>query len=374
MTSTVEPIGPLQFFFFLTMSMVTGGVFIWPEAVLSTAGNNALWAITGSIMLALATTAALFVWMSLTGPGIFVDRLHQTWGFLAWPWILSFSLLRVVLDAALVTLFSQMLSTIFYPLTPLWVLKLIILAEAAWFGGRRLTILSRNIQFWFPVLAFSFFLLASLAFGNVQSWWALRPSSHVVLTPLTQAVIGTWFLWAQTDVLLTISHFMRPARAGLVRKLTVAAILFHSVVIVVIYMITVGALGPEAVMTLRWPLVYVLSNLSSHTFYLSRPGLIILLTWTGGMVFFSASHLFCLGMNLSQLAARSFRWTPQISWGAATVEFGGSFLLPSAAVASHVVLNVFDPLSLVLVSILLTVSIVIRLFMNRQRIRKNTTF
>ncbi len=369
MTSTVEPIGPIQFFFFLTMSMVIGGVFIWPEAVLSRATNNSVWAIIGSIALALIITFALFVWMSLTRPGIFVERLQQTWGFLAWPWMLVYTILRMVVDAALLTLFAQMITTIFYPVTPLWFLKLIILVEVGWFGGRPLAILSRNIQVWFPVLALSFFILAAVALNSVQTLWALWPSPHVVLTPVMEAVVGTWFLWTQNDVLITVSHFMRPARARLVRKLTLAAIGFQGVVILVIYLITVGTVGPEAVMSLRWPLVYVLSNLSSQTFYLSRPGLIILLTWSGGIVFFSATHLFSLSINLSQLFSQSFRWTPQISWAIALVEFLLSFLLPTPAYSDRVVLSFFDPVDLTMISLMLTLSILIRLFALRKRNR-----
>ena len=366
MTSTVEPIGPVQFFFFLAMSMVTGGVFIWPESVLFMAQNNSLWAIGGSILLALAITSALLVWMNLTSPGIFVDRLYQTWGCLAWPWMLTYAGLRMVVDTALMTLFAQMLTAIFYPFTPLWVLKLIILAEAGWFAGRPLTVLSRNIQFWFPVMALSFFFLAALALGSVQSLWALWPSDQVVLTPLMQAVVGTWFLWTQNDVLVTIAHFVQPARARVIRKLAISAILFQSAVILLIYVITVGTVGPEAVMSLRWPLVYVLSNLSSHTFYLSRPGLIILLTWSGAMVFFSASHLFSLSLNLSQLAFHSFRWTRLISMGVAALEFAGSFLLPTPAQATHVVLLMFDPVDLALISVMLAISIMIRLLVRRK--------
>ena len=369
MMSTIEPIGRLQFFFFLTMSMVVGGVFLWPQAVLSKAANNSLWAICGSIMLALIITFALFVWMSLTDPGIFADRLKQTWGFLAWPWMLIYALLRMVVDTALLTLFAQMITTVFYPMTPLWVLKLLVLIEAGWFGGRQLPVLSRNIQFWFPVLASSFFLLSIWSFGDVQNSWALWPSPHVVLTPVMQAVIGTWFLWTQNDVLVTISHFLRPAKAALMRKLVVAAIGLQSVVLFVIYVVTVGSIGPEAVMSLRWPLVYVLSNVSSHTFYLSRPGLIIMLTWTGGMVFFSATHLFSLSINLSQLISQSYRLAPYISWGAALAEFAASFLLPTPIVASHIVLDLFDPVDITVISLMLTLSIIIRLFALRKRNR-----
>ncbi len=372
MTSTVEPVGPLQFFFFLAMSIVTGGIFIWPQAVLSTAGNNALWAIIGSIMLALAITSALFIWMELTSSGIFVERLQQTWGFLVWPWMLIYTLLRMAIDTALITLFAYMLTTIFYPFTPLWVLKLVILLEAGWFGGRQLTILSRNIQFWFPVLALTFFFLAALTIPNAETLWALWPSTHVILTPLMQAIIGTWFLWTQNDVFVTISHFVRPQKARLIRKLAMSAIIFQTIVILIIYLIAVGTIGPEAVMSLRWPLVYVLSNLSSHTFYLSRPGLIILLTWTGGVVFYSAAHFFCLSINLSQLVTKSFHWAPQISWATAAIEFLASFLLPTPSRASHFVLSVFDPVDLSFTSLMFILSILIRLFVVRRRRSGNT--
>ncbi|SMC04803.1 Spore germination protein [Sulfobacillus thermosulfidooxidans DSM 9293] len=346
------------------MSIVTGAIFIWPQAILLLAGDDTPWAILASIAMAVVMSSLALIWMNITPSGILADRMRHTWHGFAWPILFIHITLCLILDATMLALFAQMLSAVFYPLTPLWAMKLMIAAESAWFASRSFHVLARNIQFWFPILMLLLFLLITIEWTNVHCWWALRPSTHIVVHPLLQAILSTWFLWKQNEVSVTVAHFVRSPTQMLIRKLTLGAILFQGIVISLIYVITVGSIGPYAVLRLRWPLVYVLSNQSSHTFYLSRPGLIILLIWTGAIVFYLAAHLFCMGVNLSKLFTKSYNLTPIAVWVFTILEIVITFFIPTPTTATHLLLDFFNPVDLSVSVIVLVTSILIRLIAN----------
>jgi hypothetical protein len=351
--------GLWEYFFFLAMSVVTGGGYIWPQAVLSASGTESLWAVAGSMLLALTMSSLALLWMRISSPGILVDRLRQSWGALRWPIMLTDVALCLLLDTAMLTLFVQMLAAVFYPATPLWIMKALIAAFAAWFASRSLSALSRNIQFWFPLLALTFFLLMGMSFAQVRQGWAVGFGPWTAWTPIARGIVCTWFLWKQNEVILSISYFVRPGNPVLIRRVTWLAILFQCVVILGIYAVTVGSMGPQATQLLRWPLVYALSNLSTHSFYLSRPGLLILLIWTAAMVFYLASHLFCMGINLSRLFTGSYAATGLAAAVLAAGIGAGSLMIGSPTAATHLVLDDFNPLDLTYSFAVIVISILV---------------
>lgn len=368
--SSVEPIGPLEYFFLVTSSIVTGAVYVWPQALISTSRSQADWAVVGSVVMALIMTSLGMIWIQVSPPGILVDRLQFAWGPLRWPLLIIHALLCLLLDTALLTLFTQMLATAFYPATPLWILKLLIIGEAAWFASHSLTTLARNVQFWFPIFALMFFILVGISISQIHQWWALVPVSLKTVGPVGQGIMATWFLWKQNEVSATLSHFVRPQKGAMIRNLTLGAVLFQSVVITMVYLITVGTLGPQAVSLLRWPLVYVLSNLSTHTFYLSRPGLIILLVWTGSMVFYLAVNLFSMGVNFSRLLTGSYKISTPVIAACALVIASGSFFIATPTQSTHLVLDIFNPIDLSYSFVVISLSIILTLIITAVRRRR----
>ncbi|AUW92833.1 MAG: GerAB/ArcD/ProY family transporter [Sulfobacillus thermotolerans] len=365
--STVEPIGSLEYFFLVASSIVTGAVYIWPQALMTAAQSQSDWAVVGSICLALGMTGLGLIWIQLTPPGILVDRLGYAWGPLRWILLLIHAVLCLVLDTAVLTLFTQMLAASFYPATPLWIMKGLIIAEAAWFASRSLSNFARNVQFWFPVFAFTFFILAGMGLGHVEAWWAFLPHALKDTGPVGQGIVATWFLWKQNEVTATLSHFIRPQNIVMIRRVTLGAIAFQTLVVILVYLITVGTLGPQAVILLRWPLVYVLSNLNVSTFYLSRPGLIILLLWTGSMVFYLASNLFCMGINFSRLITGSYKSTMPTTLIIAIIMMVGSCFIDTPTQSTHLVVDFFDPIDLGYSFVVISLSILLTLIVTSWR-------
>lgn len=346
----------LEYGFFIAFAIVTGAVYIWPQALLVTAGPGALWAVIGSILLGFGMNGLGLLWLHWSPKGILVDRLRP-WGPLRWPILALHALLCLGLDAALVALLAQMLAAVFYPQTPLWLMESLVIGLAGWFASQPLATLARNLQFWFPLLAATFFLLISLNIGHLHQTWAWRPGPWPGLSVWGRAVLGTWFLWKQNEVMLTVAPFVRPPQLRVIRRVTWIALGFQAIVLVVIYGTTVGTLGPQAVQLLRWPLVYVLSNLSSHTFYLSRPGLLILVTWTGAMVFFVSTHLFCTGLNVSRLLTHSYRASPVVVSVSSALIALAAFAITTPTQATNLVMEIFNPIDLSFSAIVVLVSL-----------------
>lgn len=370
--SSVEPIGPVEYFFLVAVSIVTGSVYIWPQALMSAAGPESDWAVVGSVVLALGMSTLSMIWLQVSPPGILVDHLQYAWGPLRWLLLTIHALLCILLDTAILTLFTQMLATAFYPATPLWVMKVLILGEAAWFSSRSLSTMARNVQFWFPLLTLTFFLLVGLSLIQAHQWWALAPGSLKAAGPVGQGIVATWFLWKQNEVTTTLAHFVRPQKMAMIRRLTLGAILFQGLVVTLVYLITVGTLGPQAVTLLRWPLVYVLSNLSAHTFYLSRPGLIILLIWTGAMVLYLAGNFFCMGVNFSRLLTGSYNSSAKVIAVVALSIAAGSFLINTPTQSTHLVLDIFDPIDLTYSFVVISLSIILTLIVTAIRRRNKS--
>lgn len=365
--SAVEPIGPWQYFFLMAMSMVTGAVYIWPQALMSAAGPESDWAVIGSIGLGLVMTTLGMIWIHVSPPGILVDRLQYAWGPLRWPILTVHALLCLLLDTAVLTLFTQMLATTFYPITPLWVMKLLIVGEAVWFASRSLSTLTRNIQLWLPLFAGMFFVLSGMALAHSPQGWALTPAPLTAVGPVGRGVLATWFLWKQNEVASTAVHFVRPQNMTLMRRLTLGAVAFQGAVVTTVYLITVGTLGPQAVSLLRWPLVYVLGNLSAHSFYLSRPGLLILLIWTGSMVFYLAGNVFCMGVNFSRLLTGSYQSSPPVILVVGLAIALSSLGIATPTEATHWVLDLFNPIDLSYSVGIISLSILLSLVLSRIR-------
>ena len=154
----MEPISRSQFFFITSVSIVAGGVYIWPQAVIADSGQDALWAIILSIGMALGIVWLQTAWPAGIPGATSLTRMKTLWGWVRWPIFAITAAVYFALDAAVITLFSQMLSMAFYPLTPPWVFEISALALVAWLGGKSLVQVARNAQWWFPLIIGSYFV------------------------------------------------------------------------------------------------------------------------------------------------------------------------------------------------------------------------
>lgn len=304
MTGPVEPIGRGQFFLLLAISVVAGGVYIWPQAVLAVAGQNAIWSLVASVALASGTTWAHGLWGEWAGGPHYLADLERTWGLFRWGPLAVTLALCLAVESAFVALFAQMLHVLFYVATPLVALRMLIIVLAGWFAAKPLNGLARNVQFWFPLVIFSFLFLWVAGIFQAQDWAATLPSNVVSPASIARGLLVTWYLWIQGAVLVTLAPHVRDTPAREVRRIAVGAIFAQGVILLMIYVLVTASLGPEAAQHLEWPLVFVVSNINFSSAFISRPGVFILLGWVAALILHVSVHLYCGATNLAAAFGR----------------------------------------------------------------------
>jgi hypothetical protein len=343
-----DPISPGQFFLVAAVSVVAGGVYIWPETVLRDAGSDAPWSVLISIGCALGLVYLSASWPPRAPGETEFGRMRTVWGPWRWPLFGAMLALYVPLDSVLMALFSHMLHQIFYPLTPRWIFMASIVAMVGWLASAPLTHIARNIQWWFPLIIGSFFLLALMALTHFREGVALMPAAHLRLWPIARGTVATWYLWMQGEVIVTVGGHVRGASWRQVRRWAVAAIAFQAVVVIIIYALVVGTLGPTVSRTLEWPVIYIFSNLTVQTLFISRPSFFIIVAWVAALVLYLTIHLFVLSVNLQDgfQASEGCRWG--VVWALSLVEWILAQWWTTPLLATDVVIHLIDPGALAL--------------------------
>ncbi|MCY0879981.1 MAG: GerAB/ArcD/ProY family transporter [Firmicutes bacterium] len=343
-----DPISLGQFFFVAAVSVVAGGVYIWPETVLRDAGLNAPWSVLLSIGCALGLVWLSASWPSATQGETEFGRMREIWGPWRWPAFVAMLGLYVPLDSALMALFSHMLHQIFYPLTPRWVFMASIVLMVGWLASAPLAHIARNIQWWFPLILASFFLLAAMAMSHFHEGVAILPSAHIKLWPVAQGTVATWYLWMQGEVIVTVGGHVRNASWRQVRRWAVAAMGFQALVVMIIYVLVVGTLGPTVSSALEWPVIYIFSNLTVQTLFISRPSFFIIVAWVVALILYLTIHLFVLSVNLQDGFQTSESARRGIVWALSVVEWVLAQWWGTPLIATDVVVHLIDPAALVL--------------------------
>ncbi|MHB1954282.1 MAG: GerAB/ArcD/ProY family transporter [Sulfobacillus sp.] len=347
----IEPISRSQFFFVTSVSIVAGGVYIWPQSVIADAGLDAPWSILLSITMALAIVWLQTAWPPGLNGETSLTRMRAIWGWVRWPIITITFCVYFALDAALIALFSQLLHIEFYPLTPRWVFGLSALGLVGWLGGKSLTQVARNAQWWFPLIVGSFFLLAGMSLANFHQGDAIRPSTVITIIPILKAVLSTWYLWIQGDIIVTIGAHVRDTPWRRIRVWALAAVGFQGIVLIIIYILVVGTLGPGMAKTLEWPMVYIFTNLTVQTIFISKPGLMIIIAWVIALVMYEMVHVFTLSLNIQDGFSLSERGRIMSVWTMVVILAVIASRLDTPLVATHLVVHWIDPIALTLTAI-----------------------
>ena len=342
----IEPISSGQFFLMVAVSVVAGGVYIWPSAVLAQAGMDAPWAIVLSISLAMVLVWLQTLWPPHVPGASSLTRMQAVWGAVRWPIFMVTLALYLGLDGSLVALFSQMLHVNFYARTPLWFFECSIVLVIGWMAAKSVSQVARNVQFWFPLIIASFFLLAAMALPHWHQSAAIRPSSVIALRPIAKALVSTWYLWVQGEVIITLGAHVRTTSWPTIRLWALGAILFQGFMLIVIYAMVVGTLGPNAPVDLQWPLPFIFSDLTISALVISRPGLFILIAWVIALILYEAVTLMVLTTNLEDALGLGERARTGMVWALILVLLGIASALSSPLKATHVVLAWIDPVAL----------------------------
>ena len=167
-----------------------------------------------------------------------------------------------------------------------------------WLAAKPLNQVARNVQFWFPIIVCSFFLLAVMGVPHLKTLAALRPSSVIPVWAVGKALVSTWFLWIQGDVIVTLGSHVRDVPWTRIRHWALAAIGFQGLMITIVYVLVVGTLGSDFPSALEWPLVYIFSDLSVPTLIFSRPGLLIIIVWVIALIMYESVTLMVVSVNI----------------------------------------------------------------------------
>lgn len=341
----VERISRVQFFWMVGISVVAGGIYTWPQPMIRNAGTDAPWALGVTIVLAVAMVAGEIQWARRVPGATYFDRLTAVWGRAAWLWFTGTTALCVVVDAAMLALFVQMLGVFFYPDTPAWTMRVLLVGLAGRFAAQSLPVLARNVQFWFPVVLLTFFGLVALSLPHLQSLAQLHPDWPPKMSHLDEGILATWYLWTQGALVITLAPWVRQASWGEIRRWGVAAYLFQGMMLFFTGGVVVGMLGRWAPQILAWPLIYVFVNLGPEAFLVARPGILVLPTWALALVFYLAVRMFFGSVNLQAALgfASARRW-----WSVLGMVLAVSLLalmFPTPEATTRALIDIIDPLA-----------------------------
>lgn len=316
----------------VTASVAAAGLFIWPLHIVLTAGQNA----------DLALVAAV-AWGSL------VALLHPPrargatmgWIRLALQTLDAAALVVVcAVDTVMLNQLASLLQSMFYYESPRSALVLPLVVVVGLVVNRAPESAWRVTTFFVPmllVLSLGIFLLAT---ANLHYTRPIFPTSHIVLTPIVHALGVVAYVGVPLGVTLRRAGARLADPPGWRWRL--GAVALPAGFLGALYVLTMGALGPAALIQIRWPVVFVLDHVTlDSTFFLSRIGLVVVFSWTLGVALGLIVHL---RMVLTLMPVR-----PRVRWvGSGTILAIWAITalrLPSPVASSDLLLRWMDPLA-----------------------------
>ncbi|AEJ38783.1 hypothetical protein TPY_0585 [Sulfobacillus acidophilus TPY] len=365
MTGPVEPISKGQFFMMVAVSVVAGGVYLWPQYLVASAGSNGLYALPVTTGIALLLTWLEVRWAETTHASPFLLTVRRTWGWFSWPVFLGTAVFCVAIDVIILALFGKMLQTFYYPNTPSWAILAVIGVTVAWVGARPLATVARQVQFWFPLILITLLLVLALSISHWRFYQVLLPSPNWNIPDWFRAVVGTWFLYVNGGVVVSLTPRVRVKHARERMQMALWGIGFQGFILLVLYVVVMTTLGPYGTAKLRWPIIYVFSLISVRSFFIKGIGLLVTVIWTSALILYLAVHLFCLGWNVDTLfRQKNYRW---MIVTATAVIAGLAAFIPSDLVARALLFNWVNPADFYWTLTVIPVSVAVAWFRQRHR-------
>lgn len=302
MNRPVEPISRSQFFLLVMVSVVAGGVYLWPEYLVQKAGGDALWALLTTLLVAIGLTLLQVIWAVMVGQSTYFEGLRATWGPLC-LWVMAPITVILALGGVsiLLALFVNMLSTFFYPETPTVVLTGIIMGAGFTIAIRPLATVARIVQFWFPLVLLSLLVIVVLSASNIRFYTPLLPSPVLVIPAWARASLGTWFLYANGGLVTSLVPHVRWRGKPRPALWAVLAITLQGAILLLLYSLVMTTLGPAAVARLTWPIIYLFGLVLLRTSFIQGIGMFIMINWTIAIVLYIGLNAFWVGWNVQSV-------------------------------------------------------------------------
>lgn len=279
---------------------VVGSVYLWPAYVVGLTGPGAYVSLLVATAVAAGVTVLQAAWMRRMAYRPYPVAMQATWSWLApvLTWITM--LLMLALDAIILYLYGELLQTFFYPATPSWVTVGAIGGLAVWIAVRSLTVVARNVQFWFPLLLASFVLVLALSAGDMRFPVAATPDVGVPAGSLARASVATWFLYANPCTTAALLPHVRRTGRWRAGTVAVAAIALQGLILMAILFTALATLGPAVIPDMTWPIIYIFSIVKIPSFFVQDVGMLILITWTIAMILHLAVHSYVVAWNVGR--------------------------------------------------------------------------
>lgn len=348
----------LALLWIMSASLIIGGLFEWPLHIVSAAGQNA-----GLAFLAAGCWAFL------------VAALIQAEPPANWFWtkisgaLDAFALAGVLaVDAVMVVQLLGMMQTYFYFQTPRWVLTTPLVILTATAASRPGDTRWRVVALWVPVLfVITLPILGLAALLSIRHGRVLLPNSVIAISPLIQGASTIAYMGFPLAVTF---RAVRPQMAEPPTLLwRLLAVFLPFIFFAALLFLALGALGVQALVHVRWPVIFTLDHVTVHSaFFLSRMGIIVIFSWSIGVAVGLITHL-----TLASTATA--RW-PTVSRivpcliGAVWLAI--SFWLPSPEDATAFLMSWIMPAADVYIVVELMLLIAVRLFARTKPARQQT--
>ena len=303
----------------VSASLLSQALFCWPLQIAIRAGQNAIlvipFAVGWSVMIAAASTRVMNVNLGARAQ-VLLRALD----------LAALSLL-IVTDGFVVSMFCSMLRAVFYVETPRPALLLPLVGVATWAAWQGKWAAARVTSLWMPLLFIAAGIGIGLGLTNVGFGRAVIPNRTVLLLPIFQAV-GV-LAYAAVPLGVTIRQWIPEVQGRIRGRRSTLAVLMPWTLLTTLYAMSVTTLGADALVRVRWPLVFTLEQVTvDSAFFISRIGIGIIFGWTAATIVGGMIHLTTVGGWVSGGARR-----PSPGWG----------IVPAAVIIAGIALVVSSP-------------------------------
>lgn len=269
-----------------------GGIYIWPRSLSLVAGQNAEIALGLSVLWATAIFAGVTYWARhAPGPTV-VEKLTQTLGpFFGWVVLGVSGSLTMVYLGAISALYLSVVTTIILPGNRVWSVALFLSGFTFWMANRPAVSIVRMITLSVPGLALLTFLVGILGIHLARYPGALLPHFPVHWARVGEATVQGVFFWIPILPLATLTSMLRPVNRAKVVRVTVVTMGIQGIILLGLYMLATSTLGPQGIVRLTWPMVFVYENIDLSNFFISQIGFFVAIIWTVTFAGFFAWHV-----------------------------------------------------------------------------------
>lgn len=345
-----RPIGVFQYVTMVAVAVWTGQMYTWPLPLVEVAGSNGFPVLGLGILYMVVSGLVHQAWLRESGQSSALARIGTA------ALAVSGMILVLVMDAALLSIFGNMLNVVFYAMTPRWALVMPMVGLAAWISIQPLVTIARLAQLWIPLVVGLSYLTVLAGINHIRFWSAVSVGGihWTGILPESRAMAG--ILIPFVPMMLLLAPQVNASRQR-VRRGDYGLWIVIMGVLTSFYIVGLTVLGPEAIDHLRWPMVYLFATITfGGSFFISRVGVITVFFWSILMILSMIVHVRALMTIWPWRSAEAARpWIAAV-WGLWML--GGSLFVFSPGQTYAWMINVFHPWLVVYLAVELVVAMV----------------